>query len=107
MARDRKQTEHEVAVFELFLEAHPSFKAEISCSSPATGDFPDIYAKWKQGGSAGFELGEWLSAEQMAEGKRKQRLRTELSTALSQRKLVKPRHIKLIAIEVTEAKFAQ
>ncbi|MGH7985650.1 MAG: hypothetical protein ACREQX_05120 [Candidatus Binataceae bacterium] len=105
MARDLKQTERERAVFARFLEAHASLAAGVASFSPAPGDFPDILVKWKTGGSAGFELGEWLHARQMAEAKRKETLRAKLREVLSQRIKERPHHIGRIALEVTDTTF--
>lgn len=105
MARDMKQTERELAVFARFLDAHASLAARVDSFLPAPDDFPDLLVKWKIGGCAGFELGEWLHAKQMAQAKRKEALRTKLREVLSQRIKERPHHIGRIALEVRDTTF--
>jgi hypothetical protein len=102
--RDPKQTERELAVFACFLEAHPSFAADIASYGPAPDDFPDIAVNLKSG-SMGFELGEWLHARQMAEAKRKESLRAKLRYVLDPCLGHRPRNFVHVAIDVRDAIF--
>jgi len=103
--RDPKQTERELAVFARFLEAQPSFAVEVASYSPVPDDFPDIAVKLKNGGSVGFELGEWLHARQMAEAKRKEMLRAKLQGLLRPCLEHEPRNFAHVAVDVRDAIF--
>jgi hypothetical protein len=104
---DAEKIKRELAVFSCFLEAHPSFAAEVELYSPAAKEPADIAVKLKNGGSIGFQLGQWVHERQMREAKRKEELRAKLHDVLRPCLEHRPRNFARVGIFVRDAHFDQ
>jgi hypothetical protein len=106
--RDPKQSERELAVFACFLEARPTFAAEVESYGPAAEEPTDVDVTLKRGGHIiGFQLGEWLHARQMAEAKRKEGLRRSLGNVLGPSPESRPRNFERVGIFARDSNFTQ
>ena len=72
--RNAKHSADEYAIFSAFLKAYPGFASSVRDWSQPEGEFPDVIAVLKDDSKIHFELGEWLNDQQIAEGKRRERL---------------------------------
>jgi hypothetical protein len=79
----RCQQIRELEIFKHFLEAYPTFAAEVDSYKPGAEEPADITVRLKSGRRIDFQLGEWLDAQQMAEAKRKEKLRDRLRAVLA------------------------
>jgi hypothetical protein len=105
----RQQTD-ELAVFAHFLEAYPTFAAEVDSYKPGAEEPADITVRLKSGRRIDFQLGEWLHKQQIEEAKRKKTLRDKLRAVLAcpDFRDFRPRNFKHVYIYVKkDSDFAQ
>jgi hypothetical protein len=106
----RRQQTRELAVFECFLEAYPTFAAKVESYESGAEEPADVAVKLKSGDRIDFQLGQWLHEQQTAEAKRKKRLRDKLGAVLAcpDFRDFRPRNFKHVYIYVKkDSDFAQ
>jgi len=82
--RHPAHAEQERAAFKAFLDASPTFAAEVVTWEQPTAEFPDVAVKLREGRKIDFELAEWLHGEQMARAVRRSRLVEAIGEAVSE-----------------------
>ncbi|MGE3154485.1 MAG: hypothetical protein AB7G48_17850 [Nitrospiraceae bacterium] len=90
------QKEKEREAFEAFLRAYPSLASDIAGHwnvQDEAGAFPDVLATLKDGSKIGFELGEWLVEDEIAQGKRQEQLDSSIRETIGQQSDNKTKHI--------------
>lgn len=96
--RDPKQTSEEMAIFDAFLTAYPSFGATVIDHSPPTGEFPDRVVRLNDGSQIEFELAQWLHTSQTAMAKRRQQLSGAIEEAIGIQSNYIPQHLRSVML---------
>lgn len=96
--RDPKQAAEELAIFNAFLTAYPSFASKVTDIEQPDVEFPDIIAKLDGGGQIDFELGRWLHTEQTAQSKNRMRLSEAIDDAIGEQGENQSKHFDLVLL---------
>ncbi len=82
--REARQAKEELAIFNAFRAAHPSFSNRVADVKQPEDEFPDVIVHLHDGQRIDFELAEWLQPQQMAASMRRERLRESILDAIGE-----------------------
>ena len=83
----------ERAVFEIFLDASPDFKAQVSSFGHPDDDPPDILCSMADGRRVGFELKQWLNEDQMRHARGRERIEESILRAVGEQSPNSNQHV--------------
>src|SRR5262249_8364921 len=100
--RSTAHARDEMAMFEVFLAAHPDFAAEIKEVRQPDDQFPDLIVVMLNGTEVDFEMGEWLDGAQMASAKRYDALADAILNAIGPQEPNPSRHFRAVMLTPRE-----
>lgn len=96
--RHTKHASEEKAIFDAFLRTHPSFAGTIARTIQPDAQFPDLIVEGHDGSQIDFELVQWIHEDQIARGKRREKLGEAIEAAIGEQGKNTSRHFAFVML---------
>lgn len=93
-----KHADEEKAIFDAFLRTYCSFAAPIARTIQPDAQFPDLIVEQRDGRQIDFEPVQWINEDQVAHGKRREKLVEAIEDAIGEQGRNTSRHFAFVML---------